>query len=378
MKILIAPNAFKNSLTQLQVADAIAHGLRRSGLDADLHLLPMADGGNGTLDAFLAHGGQRIDVDTLDPIGRPIKAAFGLLADNETAVIEMALASGLELLRRHELDPLRASTYGTGILMRSALDAGARRIIIGLGGSATTDGGMGCFQALGTRFLDGNGHTLDQGGAALRHLKVIDNANLDARLRDVEVIIASDVDNPAVGPHGAAAVYAPQKGASAADVQQLEAGLQRLFEIVHKQMSIDVRTTPGGGAAGAFAAGLLAFANGRIQSGVGLILDYHHFDDLLRDADLVITGEGRIDSQTLSGKGPFGIARRAMSQGVRTIALVGTLDVDEKRLHDAGIWSALPIMPRPMSLQQALKEADALVENAALRLGYLLQLSSAK
>ena len=165
MKILIAPNAFKNSLTQIQVADAIANGLRRSGLDADLHLLPMADGGNGTLDALLAHGGQRIEIDTLDPIGRPIKAAFGLLADNETAVIEMALASGLELLRHRELAPLRASTYGTGLLMRSALDAGAKRIIIGLGGSATTDGGAGCFQALGTRFLDGNGHTIDQGGA---------------------------------------------------------------------------------------------------------------------------------------------------------------------------------------------------------------------
>ncbi|MCA9910223.1 MAG: glycerate kinase [Anaerolineae bacterium] len=378
MKILIAPNAFKNSLTQIQVADAIANGLRRSGLDADLHLLPMADGGNGTLDAFLAHGGQRIEIDTLDPIGRPIKAAFGLLADNETAVIEMALASGLELLRHRELAPLRASTYGTGLLMRSALDAGAKRIIIGLGGSATTDGGAGCFQALGTRFLDGNGHTIDQGGGALRDLAVIDNSNLDARLRGVEVIIASDVDNLAVGPRGAAAVYGPQKGASPVDVQQLEVGLQRLFELVHQQMGVDVRTTPGGGAAGAFAAGLMAFANGRIQSGVDLILDYHHFDDLLQDAALVLTGEGRIDSQTLSGKGPFGIARRAALQGVRTIALVGTLDVDEKSLHAAGIWSALPIVPRPMSLRYALKNAAALVENAALRLGYLLQLSAVK
>ncbi|MCC6614410.1 MAG: glycerate kinase [Anaerolineae bacterium] len=376
VKILIAPNAFKHSLTQAQVAHAIAQGLRRSGIRADLHLIPLADGGNGTLDAFLASGGRRIEVETVDPIGRPIKAAFGLLADKTTAVIEMALASGLELLSHQELAPLAASTYGTGLLMRAALDHGAKRIIIGMGGSATTDGGSGCLRALGVRFLDRSGHEISHGGAALCDVERIDTSNLDERFRDVDVIIASDVENPTLGEQGAAAVYGPQKGATPDEVEVLEAGLRRLFDLVHAQLGVDVRMTPGGGAAGAFSAGLMAFLGGRIESGVDLILDYHDFDDLLHDADLVITGEGRVDTQTLSGKGPIGIARRAAAQGVRTIILAGSLDADDAQLHEAGFWAALPITPRPMLLDDALKNAAGFMENAALRLGYLLQLRS--
>jgi len=374
VKILLAPNAFKHSLTQAQVAHAIAAGLRRSGLDADLHLIPLADGGNGTLDAFLADGGRRIEVETVDPIGRSITAAFGLLADEDTAVIEMALASGLELLRQDELAPLQASTYGTGVLMRAALDYGVKRIIIGMGGSATTDGGSGCLRALGVRFLDQNAQELAPGGAGLRHLQLIDQSRLDKRLQNVEIIIASDVENPTLGAQGAAAVYAPQKGATPDDVQVLEAGLRRLFDLVDAQLGVDVRTVPGGGAAGAFSAGLMAFLGGHIESGVDLILDHHHFDALLHDAELVVTGEGRVDTQTLSGKGPVGIARRAAAQGVRTIILAGSLDVDDEQLHEAGFWSALPITPRPMPLNDALQHAAHYIENTALRLGYLLQL----
>jgi len=370
MKILIAAGAFKNSLSAAAAAHAIARGLQRSGLDADLHLLPIADGGNGTLDAFLAGGGKRVEELVLDPLERPVMAAYGLL-DN-TAVIEMALASGLELVHRDELSPLRATTYGTGTLLRAALDAGIKRIIIGMGGSATTDGGAGCLQALGVRLLDENGQDVPAGGGNLAHIRTIDVSGLDPRWRDIEVIIASDVDNPALGEKGAAAVFGPQKGASPDAVRVLDANLRHFFTLVRDQLGVDVREVPGGGAAGAFSAGLMAFLGGRIQSGIDLILEYNHFTDHLRDADLVITSEGQMDESTIHGKGPVGVARLAREHGVPTIAIVGGLNADDALLHGAGIQAVLPIVTQPMSLDEAIARADELVERAALRLGYLV------
>ncbi len=375
MKILIAPGAFKHSLSATAAAEAIARGLRRSGLDAELVFLPVADGGNGTLDAFLAGGGQRINVSVLNPLRRPMVAAFGLLPDGETAVIEMALASGLELLRPGELNPLVATTYGTGQLMQAALEAGARRVIVGMGGSATVDGGAGCLQALGVRLLDAYGQDVPPGGGSLSSVYTIDISGLDARWRAVEVIIASDVENPTTGETGAAAVFGPQKGAGPHEVRVLEAGLRHFFTKVRDQLGVDVLDIPGGGAAGALSAGLMAVLGGRIESGIDIILDRRGFDEHLRGARLVITGEGRMDEQTVYGKGPIGVARRARAASVPTVALVGGLNADDALLHEAGLRAVLPIVTGPMALDDALRRADELVERAALRLGYLLALA---
>lgn len=373
-KIIVAPGAFKHSLTARAAAEAIAAGLRRSGLEAELHLLPIADGGNGTLDAFLAGGGERVAVTVEDPVGRPVEAAFALLPDGRTAVIEMALASGLELLDARQLDPLRASTYGTGQLLRAALDRGVTRVIVGMGGSATVDGGAGCAQALGVSLLDAYGVELPRGGGGLDRLFVIDPQRLDPRWRSVEVLIASDVTNPALGAAGAAAVFGPQKGAAPEQVALLERSLTHFFRAVRDQLGVDVRATPGGGAAGALSAGLMAFVGGRIESGIDLVLAYSGFSALLAGADLVITGEGRMDGQTVHGKGPIGAALLARQHGVPTVALVGSLELDDQALHRAGVQAALPIVSGPMPLERALDDAADLLERAALRLGYLLQI----
>lgn len=378
-KILIAPGAFKGSLTAAAAARAIERGLRRAGL-TQLRLLPIADGGDGTLDAFVAAGAVAVQADALDPLGRRRVSAYGMLSADgvPTAVIEMAQASGLALLRRDELDPMRASTYGTGELMRAALEAGARRLIIGMGGSATVDGGAGCLQALGARLLDANGADIPPGGGGLAQLHTIDVSGLDPRWREVEVIIASDVENPAVGERGAAAVFGAQKGATPEQIRILDANLLHFLTQTYTHLGVDVRTTPGGGAAGAFSAGLMAFLNGRIESGVDLILDLLRFETLLEDMALVVTGEGRMDAQTVDGKGPIGVARRARARGVPTVALVGgLLDEDgrlDERLHEAGIAAVLPIVSKPMPLDEAMAHGADLLEAAALRLGYLLQL----
>jgi glycerate 2-kinase len=378
MYILLAPGAFKHSLTADRVALAIAEGLERSKLQTTLHYTPIADGGNGTLDIFLINGGQKLNVPVNGPLGHPFDAPFGLLPDGETAVIEMALASGLELLSRNPLEPLRATTYGTGQLLRAALDHGAKRVIVGMGGSATTDGGAGCLQALGVRLLDASGNDVPPGGGQLHRIRTIDVSRLDPRWREVEVIIASDVDNPPLGENGASAVFSPQKGASPDDVATLETNLRHFFTLAAEQTGIDVRETSGGGAAGALSAGLMAFIGGKIQSGIDLILEYNHFDERLRSADLVITGEGRMDEQTVHGKGPIGVARRARAAGVPTVAIVGGLGADDALLHEAGVWAVLPIVTEPMPLEAALQNAQTLIERAAMRLGYLLQLAQSK
>lgn len=374
MRILVAPGAFKHSLSAAGAAQAIERGLARSGLHVEVLTLPIADGGNGTLDAFLASGGRRVPVTVEDPIGRPVEAAYGLLPDGQTAVIEMALASGLELLDSWQLNPLAASTYGTGQLMQAALEAGAKRVIVGMGGSATNDGGAGCMQALGVALMDAYGHELPRGGGTLDQLFIIDTQKLDPRWRDVEVLVASDVENPALGPKGAAAIFGPQKGATPQQVAKLEHNLTRFFTVVNEQLGRDVRAVPGGGAAGAFSAGLMAFLDARIESGIDLILRHSGFAAHLAEADLVITGEGQMDAQTVDGKGPVGVARMARAAGVPVVALVGGLAVDDAVLHEAGITAALPIVTRPMALEDAIADADSLVERAALRLGYLLSI----
>ncbi len=374
MRIIVAPGAFKNSLTVGEAAQAIARGLEQSGLDAGLELLPVADGGNGTLDAMLAGGGERRSELVQGPLGAMVEAEWGLLPDGRTAVVEMALASGMELLAADELDPLRASTYGTGQLLQAALAAGATRIILGLGGSATVDGGAGCLQALGVRLLDAQGRQVGPGGGQLGGVAQVDARGLDARWGRSELLLASDVDNPALGELGAAAVFGPQKGADAQQVDPLERQLRHFFSVICEQTGRDVREVPGGGAAGAFAAGMMAFLDARIQPGIELVLAQSGFAQRLAGADLVITGEGQMDEQTIHGKGPVGVARLAREQGVPVVALVGGLAVHDAALHEAGMQAVLPVTPRPMTLEEALADAPQLLERAALRLGRLLQI----
>jgi glycerate kinase len=376
MKILIAPTAFKGSLSHRQAGRAIEAGLRRAGLDATFVQLPLADGGDGTLEALLVQGGQRVEVDTYDALSRPIKAAYGVLPDGETAVIELALASGLGQLRPTERDVLRATTYGTGLVLRAAFEAGRRRFIIGLGGSATHDAAMGALSGLGVVFCDARGRKLIPGGGVLRRVAKIDLSGLSTGWGEADIVIASDVTNAAVGEQGAAAVFAPQKGASSADVQHLEAGTQHFLTLLAGQTGRDVLALPGGGAAGAFAAGLLCVLGGRMESGVDLVLRHLQVDEHLQGTSLVITGEGRLDGQTLGGKAPLGIARLAAAYGVPTIAIVGSVgaDVDDARLRAVGIEAVLPIIERPMSVEEAMANAAVLLERAAARAGALLQM----
>jgi glycerate kinase len=378
MRIIIAPGAFKNSLSALAVAQAIEKGLTRSKLPAELYLAPIADGGNGTLDAYLANGGERVSLRVDGPLGTQVEASYGLIDNGQTAVIEMAQASGLELVSGLRLDPLNASTYGTGQLMQAALERGVKRVIVGMGGSATVDGGAGCLQALGVELLDAYGEALPRGGGHLHKLFVIDTQSLDPRWKAVDVIIAADVDTPTLGQNGAAAVFGPQKGATPEQVQTLENNLSHFFKVVQAQLGIDVRTVPGGGAAGAFSAGLMAFLGGHIEPGIDLILKHGGFEQAMPITDLVITGEGRLDSQTLAGKGPLGIAKLAKQHGVPTVAIVGSLAGDDAVLHEAGIHAVLPIAPGPITLDEAIRSAEGLIEQAALRLGYLLQLGGVK
>lgn len=376
MHILVASGAFKHSLSAAQATDAIIQGLKEALPSATFTPLPIADGGNGTLDAWLASGGTRHTVQVHDPLMRPIQADYGILVDGETAIIEMALASGIELLGNIELNPLKATTYGTGELMQAALEQGATRFIVGMGGSATVDGGSGALRALGVQLLDENGDEISHGDH-LTKLHTIDTSNLDARWHNCDIIIASDVDNPLLGEHGAAAVFAPQKGATPNDVATLEENLRHFADVIEQQYGTRIHDLEGAGAAGGLSAGLMAFLPCKLVSGIDLLLDYNNFVAHLTSVNLVITGEGQMDDQTIHGKGPLGVAKLAREYGVPTIAFVGGLNVHDSLLHKAGIQAVFPIVDKPMALTNAIENAGALLTRAALRVGYVLQLTDA-
>jgi glycerate kinase len=371
-KIIIAANALKHSLTVLQSLDAITLGLQHSGLQAELIKIPLADGGNGTLDAFMHADGERVIMTVDDPLGRPIEAAYGLIDNGQTAVIEMALASGLELISAKECNPLIASTFGTGQMMQAALAHGIKRMIIGLGGSATVDGGMGALAALGVKFLSAEGDVLTPRPDFMHLIADLDTSGLDARWQDVEVIIASDVDNPVLGERGAAAIFAPQKGASPHMVKQLEAHLTQFFNQLTQHTGRDVQNVSGAGAAGALAGGLMSLFPAKITSGIDLLLDHVGFRKYLQHADFVITSEGKLDEQTLGGKGPLGIAKLSRHYHVPCVVLVGSLAIDESRLRAEGVSAVMPIVDSPMRLEDALHQGEDLLYRAARRLGYLL------
>jgi len=331
-------------------------------------LVPMADGGEGTTRALLdAIGGDMIKVAVTDPMGGRVLAHWGFLADGITAVIEMAAASGLSLVPPEKRNPFLATTYGTGELISHALEKGCRKFIIGIGGSATNDGGAGMAQALGARLLDAKGEAIALGGAALSNLEHIDTSTLDSRLADCDVLLACDVDNPLCGPSGASCVYGPQKGATSQMVAQLDEALNHYAGVIQRDLGIDIRDVPGAGAAGGLGAGLLVFLKARLEPGVEVIIQATGLIEHLKEADLVFTGEGRIDGQTVCGKTPVGVARRAKELGLPVIALAGEIGDGYQAVFEEGIDSVFSIAPGPISLSRSLSMAEELTADAAER-----------
>ena len=375
MHILIAPNAFKNSLAAADAAEAIRVGLQQSNLTCTTHCFPVGDGGDGTGELILQHcKGIAVPANVHDPLNRLISSSFGLINKGKTAVIEMADASGLRLLQTNERDPLHASSYGTGELMLQALDKEANKIILCIGGSATVDGAVGMLRALGFRFLNKNGEELDNLPESLTKLASIDNGTIDKRIMRCELVILCDVENRLLGKEGAATIFGPQKGASPADVKKLEASLSTLKDIVLKQTGKDISIIKHGGAAGGVAAGLAALLNAQLVNGIDYFLSLTGFDKALEKADMVITGEGSIDMQTLQGKGPFGVAKRAKQKGIPVIGLAGKLPLEiSTDLHEY-FNVLLPINHELADIAKALKDTCANLTRTAQALGNTLAL----
>jgi glycerate kinase len=360
VNIVVAPNAFKGSLSAAQAAAAMGDGVRRVFADARIHSVPVADGGDGLLDTLeIPLQAERQVRRVCGPLGETTQAAFLYSPTRRLAVIEMAAAAGLALLPPDRLDALQASTQGVGQLLEAALDLGARHIVLGIGGSATTDAATGLATALGMRFLDKTGQVLAGCGANLSHIRHIDTGSLDRRLAGVRLDVACDVDNPLLGEHGAAQIYAPQKGASAAEVTLLDQGLANLADVIEQQLGVDVRSLPGGGAAGGMGAGLQAFFQAELKPGAQLVLELLQVEDAIAAADLVLTGEGRLDYQTRYGKAPGAVAALASKHAVPCIAVAGMLDDSAYELNDAGFAAVFSLCPGPIPLQQAVANTAA-------------------
>lgn len=380
MKVIFAPDSFKESLSAPAVAAALARGFQRVIPQLEAVLLPVADGGEGTTEALVsATGGQLFEQVVTDPLGRPVTAQWGLLGGQTEpmAVIETAAASGLHLLTLDERNPCLTSTFGTGELVRAALDAGVRRFIIGLGGSATNDAGAGFLQALGAQLLDQEGQALRPGGLALSGLQQIDLSQLDPRLASCHFEVACDVNNPLTGIKGASAVFGPQKGADAQMVAALDAALSHFAKLAEPVTGRDFSLLPGAGAAGGLGAALTGFLNAELRSGIDIVLDALDFDSYLNGAQLVITGEGRIDSQTIHGKTPIGVARRAKRQGLPVVAVAGSVSADAAVVYQHGIDAVFSIMQGVATLPQALQEASSNLERTAESIARLWQISTA-
>jgi glycerate kinase len=368
VKIVVAPDSYKGSLSAVAVADAIARGAAAVFPGAQIARVPVADGGEGTVEALVVATGGHVEERTVrGPLGEPVRARWGVLGGAGGAVVEMAAASGLPLVPPARRDPRVTSTYGTGELLRAALDAGVRRVVLGIGGSATNDGGAGLARALGVRFLDAAGAELPEGGAALARLDRIDLSGLDPRLSEVELEVACDVDNPLTGPRGASAIYGPQKGATPELVRVLDAALERYAAVARAATGRDVAGRPGAGAAGGLGAGLLFFTPARLRPGVEIVLEAAGFDALVRGADLVVTGEGRTDFQTAMGKAPAGVAAAAKRHGVPVVCLAGGLGDGADDVLARGVDALASTVPSPMTLEEAVLGGAALVEAAAVR-----------
>lgn len=364
MKVVIAPQSFKGSISALDAARAMEQGVKRVFPDTETVLAPVADGGDGTLETLVeATEGDIRSATVTGPIGEPVEAEWGALGDGETAMIEMARTSGLALLSLDERDPLRATTYGLGEIIREALDAGFRSFIVGIGGSATNDGGAGMAQALGVRLLDESGNDLPPGGAALASLRKIDASGLDARAAASQFSVACDVSNPLTGPEGESAVYGPQKGATPELVEQLDGALGNFAEVVERDIGRSIDDVPGSGAAGGLGGGMMAFLDGSLRAGVDIVLDQVGLNEQLEGADLVITGEGQLDFQTVYHKAPIGVAWRAKERGIPVIAISGSLGQGFEDVHPEGIDAVASIVCAPMSLDEASTRSGELISD---------------
>ncbi|MGY3170857.1 glycerate kinase [Pseudomonas sp. TE12234] len=379
MKIVIAPDSFKDSLSAAAAAEAIALGLREVFPHAELVACPMADGGEGTIDAILAAlGGELRTTKVSGPLGGLVNARWGWLADTCTAIIEMAEASGLQLVPVELRDACSSSTWGTGELITAALDVGAQSVILTIGGSATNDGGAGMLQALGAHLLDVDGNSLAPGGASLLNLANIDLSGLDPRLSSLTVKVAADVDNPLCGPYGASATFGRQKGASPEQIVLLDAALANFADHAAHLLDNDWRNEPGAGAAGGIGFAALAFLNATFRPGVEVVAVLTRLADHVEGANLVVTGEGRFDGQTLRGKTPLGVARIAQQAGVPVVVLAGTLGDGYAQLYEHGISAAFSVVSGPMSLAEACQQAPELLRERARDVGSLFRIGGAR
>lgn len=374
LKIVLAPDSFKGSISAAQAAEAMATGIRRFFPEAVLVQIPMSDGGEGLVETLVPSAGTRsaassagriVFEEVTGPLGQKVQAFYGLLDDGQTAVIEMAAASGLTLVPPAQRNPLVTTTFGTGELILAAARAGCRRLILGIGGSATNDGGVGMAQALGIKFLDENGKEIGWGGKELARIARIDTSGLAPQLQGIQIEVACDVNNPLTGPHGAAAVYGPQKGATPAMVQELDAALHHLAEVIKRDLGKDVAEIPGAGAAGGLGAGLMAFLNARLRPGMELVLEQTRFRERAAGAHLVITGEGKMDGQTLFGKVPCGVAKVSRELGIPVVAIAGCLGEGATTLHQCGIDALFSLTSGPMTLEEAMAQAADLLAQTA-------------
>lgn len=375
MKIVIAPDSYKESLSALDVATAIEAGFQEIYPDAEYVKLPVADGGEGTVEAMVAATqGRLVQVTVTGPLNQPVDAFYGLSGDERCAFIEMAAASGLESVPPACRNPLLTTTWGTGELIRHALDAGVQQIIIGIGGSATNDGGAGMVQALGGKLLTADNQQIASGGGALEQLARIDLSELDSRLADCRIDVACDVTNPLTGPEGATAVFGPQKGATAEMIVRLDLALAHYARIIQRDLAVDVLHLEGGGAAGGMGAALYAFCGARLRPGIEIVTDALHLAELVADADLVITGEGRIDSQTIHGKVPVGVAKVAQRYNVPVIAIAGSLTADVGVVHQHGLDAVFSVIYSVCTLEEALENAAENVRMTARNVAAVLNM----
>ncbi|MCK4662050.1 MAG: glycerate kinase [Bacteroidales bacterium] len=368
MNILIAPDSFKESLSATEVCRFIESGIKKTLFNANITSVPLSDGGEGFVQTIIdATSGRLIKVKAHDPLMRPIDAEYGILGDNETAIIEMTKVSGLELLSSKERNPWITTTYGTGELIRDALNKACKKLIIGIGGSATNDGGAGMIEALGGKLLTTNGKQIEKGGGALKQLATIDLANLDKRLSECQVLVACDVINPLLGKNGASFVFARQKGANSEMIKLLEENLSHYANIIQQEIGKDISDVPGTGAAGGIGAGLIAFLNAELKPGFDIIRDILNLDEYIKQADLIFTAEGKVDFQTQFGKTPFGVAQVAKKYNKPVICLAGSIGEGVEVLYNKGILSVFSIINKPMLLDEAIANASLLLEETAER-----------
>ncbi|MEH7180403.1 glycerate kinase [Neobacillus vireti] len=376
MKFVLAPDSFKESMSAKKAALAMEKGIHSVFPDAECVIVPMADGGEGTLESLVSMtNGEIIKTEVIGPLGEKVIAEYGLLGEGQTAVIEMASASGLEIIKLEDRNPLVTTTFGTGELIKHALDKGVTRILIGIGGSATNDGGVGMLQALGVSFKDKNGQELTFGGGSLNQISSIDLTGLDKRIENVKIDVACDVTNPLVGVNGASAVFGPQKGASPEVVQLLDQNLAHYAEVIKRELGKEIAHTEGAGAAGGLGAGLMAFLNANLKKGIDLVIEYTGLEQRIIGADYVFTGEGSIDGQTLFGKTPFGVASIAKKYSIPVVAFAGRIGSGVEPLYENGFTSIIGILKGVSTLDEALKSGEANLSFAAENICRVIKLT---